>query len=45
MIVLLAIGIAIIAALLWVAFSAVDEQQSRERRQQRDLDLRRPSGQ
>ena len=36
-----AIGVAIIAALLWVAFSADDEQEQRERRTQRDFDLKR----
>ena len=37
----LAIGIAIVAALIWVAFSAADEQDQRERRAERDYDLRK----
>jgi hypothetical protein len=38
---LIAIGIAILAAVFWVARTAVDEQGMRERRIQRDYDLRR----
>jgi HAMP domain-containing protein len=41
MIVLLAVGIAILAALLWVACSAAEEEQNRSRRVQRDFDLKR----
>ena len=41
MIVLLALGVAVLAALVWVAFSAADEQQQRQRRTDRDYDLRK----
>ena len=41
MIVLFALGVAVLAALIWVAFSAGDEQEARQRRIERDLDLKR----
>jgi len=39
--ILLALGIVLFAIMIWVAASAADQQEQRERRIERDLDLKR----
>ena len=42
MIVLFSLGIAILAALIWVAATVADERHQRQRRVDRDLDMQGP---